>query len=86
MIEQWKRKRVEKSFEDGQYLGYYYQLVKGNIFWIARFQENSRLKFTVKKLSLTKNSARKRIFQTISDYHFSKLEISRKSVVDYDKL
>ena len=84
MIEEWKRKRSETYFEDGQYLGYYYQLVKRNIFWEASFTVDRKLRYDVRVRSFTKSGARQKFFKKLADFHFSRLEIRKGSKVNYE--
>lgn len=84
MIEEWKRKRSEKHFEDGQYLGYYYQLVKRRIFWEASFTVDRKLRYDIKVRSFTKSGARQKFFKKLADFHFSRLEIRKGSKVNYE--
>jgi hypothetical protein len=86
MIENWKMKRSEKYFEDGQYLGYYYQLVKLRIFWEASFTIDRKLKYNIKIKSFTKSGARQKFFKKLADFHFSRLEIRKNTLVDYEEI
>ena len=76
--------RTEKDFEDGEILGYYYQLVKGHIFWKGYFCTDNRRNRIDANIGWfkNKNSAREKLLAKISDYHFSKMEMRKGAKYD----
>jgi len=61
------------SVEVGKYLGYSYILRKDLIFWHGKFGKDKFIMSDFNK-SFTKEKARKKLFTTITNYHFTNLK------------
>jgi hypothetical protein len=79
--------RSEKYFEDGEQFGYYYQLVRGRIFWKGYFYTTGRRNRTPANIGLTlnKDKARKKLKTKISNYHYHKVEMAKRSYAKYGR-